>query len=131
MISFKTSRQEDEYKKLQSKNIYLYNLIQDVAKYIQDNFKKTLVITMVDRTNAEQAEIYKDDPKYKTKPFKSPHQFAQAVDIRSKIFTADEIKKIENYINNKYNSTNFWSWTAKDHTVGTGAEHFHIQFILK
>jgi len=120
-----------ELKELLKFNKPLYDLVFDLADYIKDSFKKELVLTMIFRTQEEQAAIYKDDAKYKVKPFKSPHQFWQSVDIRSKIFTKDEIKKIENHINEKYNSTNQLAWTARNHTVAGGAEHFHIQYVIK
>lgn len=116
---------------LMKENKSLYDLLFDLAEYLKETFKKDLVITMIFRTDEEQAEIYKDDAKYKAKPFKSPHQFWQATDIRSLIYTPEEIKSIEKYLNDKYNGTNFYAWTAKNHKVGAGQEHFHVQFLKK
>jgi len=126
-----SKRLQLELKELLTKNKLLHDLIFDLAEFIKSSFKKELVITMIFRTDAEQAEIYKDDPKYKVKPFKSPHQLWSAVDIRSLIFTPDEIKKIEDYLNNKYNGSNGFKWTARNHKVGVGAFHFHIQLVKK
>lgn len=123
-----SQRLTDELKTLMTKNKDLYDLIFDLAEYLKETYKKELIITMIDRTQAEQDEIYKDDKKYKEKPFKSPHQFWQAVDIRSKIYTPEEIKAIEKYLNDKYNATNYYAWTARNHKVGAGSEHFHIQY---
>lgn len=120
-----------ELKTLLVKNKLLHDLIFDLAEYIKSSFSKELIITMIDRTEAEQEAIYKNDARYKEKPFKSPHQFWHAVDIRSKVFSKEEIKKIEDYLNTKYNPTNYYKWTARNHVVGQGAEHFHIQYSKK
>jgi hypothetical protein len=126
-----SKRLHDEWENLQSENNDLWEIGEDINTFTYKNFKKTVVITMILRTQKEQDEIYNNDPKYQQKPFKSPHQFAQALDIRSKIFAEDEIKKIESYVNEKYNSTNYFGWSAKCHTVGSGAEHFHVQYYKK
>lgn len=126
-----SQRLKDELITLSKKNKDLHELIFDLAEYIKNTFKKELIITMIDRTQAEQDAIYKDDVKYKVKPFKSPHQFWQACDIRSKIFNKDEIKAIEDYLNGKYNKTNYYSWTARNHVVAGGEYHFHIQWTKK
>ena len=120
-----------ELAELEQKNRDLYLLLQDISKYVTETYKKDFIITMIGRTNEEQAVIYKNDPKFQLKPFKSPHQFSHAVDIRSSIFTPEEIKGIEDYLNNKYNNSNFYKWTAKNHIVTGGAYHFHIQYVKK
>lgn len=104
----------------------VYDMMYDLAQWVGDNFEKETIITMIFRTQEEQEQIY---GKGYTK--KSPHQFYHAVDIRSRIFSDDEIKKIEDYLNNKYNDTNYYKWTAKNHKVAGGAYHFHIQYIKK
>ena len=130
--SFKddSQRLKEEYAQLKNKNIHLYNLLHDICAYCNANFNKTVVVTMIYRTEAEQDNIYKDDPKYKVRKFKSPHQFWHAIDLRSKTFTPEEIKKIEDYLNNTYNSTNHYKFTARNHTVGLGF-HFHTQYTKK
>lgn len=125
-----SGRLKSEYNQLIEKNSGLYDLINDLCIYVKKKYNKEVVITMIGRTDQEQDDIYKEDPKYKIKKFKSPHQFCHAVDIRSHTFSADEIKNIEDYLNNKYNPNNYYKWTAKNHTVGLG-EHFHIQFLKK
>lgn len=123
-----SKRLEEEFKSLLTKNQPLYHLILDLELFCLKEFKKSIVITMIGRTDDEQDELYKSDPKYKLKKFKSPHQFWQAVDIRSLTFTADEIKKIEQYLNKKY-IKNKLPWTAKNHKVGDNGWHFHIQLV--
>ena len=131
-VNFKTPRTQNEYViHLPKHNMDLKNLIEDLNKYTNKTFKKKVILTMIDRTQAEQDYLYRNSTKYKKKKFKSPHQFWHAVDIRSFIFTRAEIKRIENYLNKKYNDKNFYRWTAKAHEVGNNGMHFHIQFVMK
>lgn len=125
-----SSRLKNEYTQLIEKNTGLYDLINDISIYVKKTMNKDIVITMIFRTDQEQDEIYKDDPKYKIKKFKSPHQFYHAIDLRSRDFSQSEIKQIEDYLNNKYNPTNYYKWTAKNHNVGLG-DHFHLQWVKK
>ena len=132
-IEFKngSNRLKSEYDTLSSKNQALKLLIDDLAFFIKDNLNKTLVITMIYRTQEEQDGLYKNDPKYQIRKFKSPHQFWHSVDIRSLIFTDLEIKQIEDYLNKKYNPTNYYNWTARNHKISGQQFHFHIQFSSK
>jgi len=104
----------------------MYELLIDLSQWVAENLEKDTIMTMLFRTQEEQEQIYGAGT---TK--KSPHQFYHAADIRSRIFSDDEIKSIEDYLNNKYNSTNYYKWTAKNHKVAGGAYHFHIQYIRK
>lgn len=122
-----SKRLEEEWEVLDAQNTHLKSLILDLDKYAYDRYQKNLVITMIYRTNEEQDNIYKDDERYKKKKFKSPHQFFQGVDIRSSIFNEDEIKDLVNYLNTRYNDSNYYKYTAKCHNVGLG-DHFHIQY---
>jgi len=133
MLKFKndSARLIAELGELNNKNRPLFDLLQDASQFVTNTYKKDFIITMIARTDAEQAELYKNDPKYQAKPFKSPHQFAHAADIRSSIFSADEIKGIEDYLNTKYNGTNYYKWTARNHVITGGAYHFHIQYVQK
>lgn len=122
-LKSETGRLPSEIADLPQKNKPLYDLILDVASYCDTNFKKNIVITMIYRTQEEQYDIYGEGY---TK--KSPHQFWQAVDLRSRTFTDEEIKQLVDYINKKYNDKNYYKWSAKCHNVGHG-DHFHIQFL--
>lgn len=126
-----SKRLVEELKKLITLNPELHYLIFDLAEFVKGAFKKEITITMIDRTQAEQDELYKNDEKYKAKKFVSPHMVGAAVDIRSKTFTPEEIKRIEDYLNSKYNTSNVFKWTAKNHKVGDNAFHFHIQYQRK
>lgn len=129
-IDFKedSQRLKDELETLKDKNWDLYQLLAELNLYTNEQFDKSIMLTMIYRTDEEQDEIYKDSEKYKARKFKSPHQFWQAADIRSKTFTDEEVKQIEDYLNEKWNSSNYYKWTARNHTVGLGM-HFHIQFV--
>lgn len=125
-----SERLKREHLELASKNPALYNLLGDLDTYVFDNFKKNVVITMIYRTQAEQDYLYRNSDQYKKRKFKSPHQFHHAIDIRSRTFSNEEINQIVAWLNAKYDSDNYYSWTSKCHDVGSGA-HFHLQFVRK
>ena len=125
-----SERLKQEYEELKSKNLDLFNILQDIAEFCFFNYGKYIRITMIYRTQEEQDDIYKNDLKYQQKKFQSPHQVWAAVDIRSKTFENHEIKEIEDYLNDTYNLTNYFQWTARNHTVGLGF-HFHVQYVKK
>ena len=129
-IEFKndSERLQEEWGELGSRNVALKNLVFDVASYVWSKYEKNIIITMIYRTDEEQDAIYADDERYQKKKFKSPHQFMQAVDLRSKVFTNEEIDDIVNHINEKFDDSNWYNWTAKCHDVGLG-DHFHIQYL--
>ena len=107
-----SQRLKDEYDELFRRNNELYRMLLDVADWVWYMFKKDLVVTMIRRTQEEQDRIYKGKRNskgvlYETKPWKSPHQFWHAADLRSRVFTKDEIKQIEDYINNRYKTLNY------------------------
>jgi len=129
-ILFKTPRINQEYKDLYEKNRHLQDIILECQMYAYHKWGKNITVTMIYRTDAEQAEIYKDDPKYKEKPFKSPHQFWQAFDLRSSTFDTTQINELVNMLNTVYNNTNGYKWTSVCHDVGKG-EHLHVQYVRK
>jgi len=133
MLKFKdnSSRLIKELASLEKLNSPLFHLLQDASDFTSKTYKKDFIITMISRTQDEQNNLYKNDPKFKIKPFTSPHQLNHAADIRSLIFTPEEIKGIEDYLNGKYNKTNYYNWTAKNHVVIGGALHFHLQYMSR
>jgi hypothetical protein len=114
---------------LETKNKELYDLAIDLYKYVRDEFGKDVILTMIFRTTEEQEYLYRHSEKYAKKPFKSPHQFFHALDIRSFIYTKEERDKMVDYLNSKYNKENYYKWTAKVHEVGDNGMHFHIQLV--
>lgn len=121
-------RLKKELDELDKKNPKLADLLTDLCDYVKKEFAKDVTITMIFRTQEEQDEIYKDNEDYQKRRFKSPHQFWHSLDIRSRVFEKEEISKIEDYLNEKYNNSNFYKWTAKCHEVSGHGEHFHIQY---
>lgn len=125
-----SERLKGELEDLKTLNPGLYEVLYDTCDYAKREFGKSVVITMIYRTQDEQDSIYKDDPKYKAKKFVSPHQVGDAFDLRSSNFDTAETEKLVNYLNLRYNSTNSYKWSAKNHDVGLGF-HFHTQYRKK
>lgn len=117
---------------LKSQNKPLLSLLFDLRNFVKKKYGKDITLTMIYRTDQEQDEIYlgkvRNGRLYDSKPWKSPHQFYQAFDIRSFTFSPSEITEIEDYLNYKYNDSNYYKFTAKNHNVGLG-DHFHIQYL--
>ena len=127
-ISFKTSRIEREFNDLKTKNNPLRLLIVVLAKNCRENYGKYLTITGIYRTPAEQKAIYGNTARWKKRPFKSPHEFYDACDLRSSNFTPKEIKEMVDFLNEYWNENNYFKWTALYHEVGDNGWHFHIQY---
>lgn len=121
-----SQRIKDELIKLKIENRGLFDLILDLYHCAELLFDKDVIMTMIYRTQEEQESIYGKGTKKK-----SPHQFYHAIDIRSRIYSQDEIDQMVNYINTKYNEDNYYKWTTKVHEVGNHGIHFHIQFVKK
>lgn len=132
LVKNQSKRLIDEIWQLKKDNKPLLSLLFDVRNYVSKNFNKDITLTMIYRTQEEQDDIYRGKSnsggrEYDKKPWKSPHQFAHALDLRSKTFTDEEIKELTEYINNKYNGDNYYKTTAIYHNVGLG-DHYHIQY---
>lgn len=121
-----SQRIKNELIELKTKNRELFDLIIDLYHYADHHFKKDVIITMIYRTQEEQESIYGPGVKKK-----SPHQFWHAIDIRSRIYTQEEIDRMVSYLNGRYNGDNYYRWTTKVHEVGNHGMHFHIQFVKK
>lgn len=113
---------------LKRKNKSLLKIVFDLRDFCKKEFDKDVTITMIGRTAEEQDFLYRNSQRYAKKKFKSPHQFWTAVDIRSWSFNKDERLQLVNYINMKYNESNYFKWTLKFHTVGSGY-HGHLQYV--
>ena len=130
LVKNQSPRLIDEIWEMKEKNRPLLKLLFDIRNYCRDNFGKDVVITMIYRTDDEQDMIYRDNPKYQKKKFKSPHQFYHALDLRSRTFTQEEIDELVQYLNDTYNDSNYYRFTAMCHNVGHG-DHFHVQYYKK
>ena len=109
-ISYKelNPRLQSEHSDLEIKNKELYDILDALNAYTNKMFKKNVIITMIYRTQAEQAYLYRNSKKYAKKKFKSPHQFWQGIDIRSGTFKQSEIKQIAAWLNRKYKKGNYY-----------------------
>ena len=126
-------RLKTELIKLRKYNRPLLKLIIDLYHWVEDKYGKDVILTMIFRTQEEQDNLYKGitnskNIKYDEYPWKSPHQFWHAIDIRSRVYNEDEIEEIVRYLNNKYNATIYYGKTAVVHEVGDYGMHFHIQY---
>ena len=130
-------RLNKELKTLKKKNPELYEMAIDFTAYVREEFDKDVVLTCILRSDAEQLSIYRGmknskGVRFEDKPWKSPHQFWHALDLRSKIYTYQERKKMVKWWNERGSKDdNYYKWTAKVHKVGEGALHFHVQFVKK
>jgi len=128
-------RLRQELKDLKSKNPELDRLLQELLEHVSQTSGKDIVVTMILRTHSEQDAIYggrtnSKGRRYDERPWKSPHQFWQALDLRSRIYSDEELKDMVKWLNDwgKANG-NYYSWTAKVHEVGNNGMHFHVQFV--
>lgn len=131
LVKNDSKRLTEEIWELRKLNRPLLKLLLDTRNFVKKNLGKNITLTMIYRTDEEQDRIYRGTQRrgrlYDAKPWKSPHQFYHAFDLRSFTFTDDEIKQIEDYLNDKYNDSNYYRFTAKNHNVGLG-DHFHVQY---
>lgn len=122
-LVFKEPRLQDEWAQLATKNPKLHDLVIDLTQYVADMLKKDVVLTSIYRTAEEQAALYAVSLH---KVLDSPHMHWNAVDLRSTVYTEDEIRGIINYINAWYKNAN-GKPVVIYHVVPGNAYHFHIQ----
>jgi hypothetical protein len=129
IIEFKTDRVRSEWDNEQL-NDKLKNIIILLAFYSWNFFQKKLTITEIFRTQDEQDRYYRDNEKYKKKPWASVHMFYRGIDLRTKYYDDVEIKtllKIANTIPYDLNKPS--KKTLLYHDVGKG-KHLHAQTYL-
>ena len=126
MIQYKTDRINMEWNgNLVTKK--LVNLMTMINLYSEMEFNKSIIITDLIRHQDEQNHIYRNNVKFQQKPWKSTHQFGRAADIRSSIYTTDEIEKMVSFANMvTYDTSRPNKNTCLAHTVGSGF-HIHSQ----
>lgn len=125
MAKFKDARIEKEYNELPVHNPRLAKLLRAAETFVELEFKKEIVYTSIFRTQAEHDALYAQTPPG-LKPASSPHMFWEAADLRSTIFTDEEINRLLGFLNT------FTFRNGKQvsicHAVAGGAMHFHIQY---
>lgn len=120
-LGFKTNRIRDEYAQLLVKNPRLFYLLSELTMYVQARHKKDVVLTSILRTPEEQADLYKNSQK---KVVKSPHLTWEAVDLRSSIYTEEEVKDILAYINGRIKNPD--GKQSFVHAIPGNVDHFHV-----
>lgn len=120
-LGFKTNRVRDEYAQLLVKNPRLFYLLSELTMYVQAKYKKDVVLTSILRTPEEQADLYKNSQK---KVVNSPHLTWEAVDLRSSIYTDEEIQDILVYVNGRVKNPD--GKVSFVHAIPGNASHFHI-----
>jgi hypothetical protein len=130
MLTFKHAGDKPQFETLRSKNPALAQLMEDLAVYVMDRFKKQVHITQIFRSQAEQEAIYGKGTKKK-----SPHMRWMAVDLRDWIYTEAEKAVIVEWLKKTCDSTNRLNYihaagsrTVWVHQVGKHGMHFHIQY---
>ena len=120
-MRFKTEIIKKEWKKLAEKNPFLYQLLKDIEDYSIDQFNLVPVVTCIYRSQEETKRIY---GRYKP----SVHEFWRGVDIRSWIYTDEQLEQLVNFIkdNYEYDPKRPNKNIVIVHNVGKG-KHVHIQ----
>ena len=121
VILFKTKRLEREWNKMIKSNNPLVSRLIAVSNFVKTKFNKPIVLTEIERTQAEQNKLYGSKRKKR-----SWHQFNAALDFRSRIFTGPEIVQIVSFMK-KFEKDNALRLTILYHNAGF-ASHFHFQF---
>lgn len=122
MIHFKTPRIEGEFHELPLRNKRLYTLIQVASQYSEFEFRKEITITDLHRTPEENAKLYVPNPE----PINKPHTIWEGADLRSSIYTPQEIYKFVAFLN-CFTGFGGKRVTAFCHSIPGGAPHFHVQ----
>lgn len=125
MLQFKTKRIESEYNELPVHNAKLKTLLDLAVQFVQLEFGKDVVVTEIYRSPEEYKALYAADP---TRiPKSPPHTAWQAFDLRSSIYTADEIERLLQF----FKCFRFYKGmrsVALYHKIAGNAFHFHVQY---
>lgn len=120
---------DKQFNELRERNFGLALIIGNLATFVEDKFKKNVIITEIFRTPQMQQGYYgKGTKKY------SRHLTWEAVDIRDWIYTQDEKKAIMEFLKGRYDKTNSCAYLPSGsktywlHAIKGGKMHFHIQY---
>lgn len=123
-LRFKVDRIRDEFADLIQKNNKLFLLLVELERFVREGLGKDVVLTSILRTKEENDALYTQTPVDK-RPKSQPHCTWEAVDIRSAVYTDDEIKRILGFINGSYKNKN-GKPAALYHMINGNVPHFHI-----
>lgn len=126
-MNFKTQREKNEFASLTDKNAKLKVLLEALDVYTEQAFGKEIMLTRIFCTPGEEDALYVNDPS--ARPKVSPHEVWQGADLRSSIFTEDEINKVLTYLNSRYKYKNGALPVAFYHKISGNAYHFHVQYV--
>lgn len=120
-VKFKTKELQNQFNELEKKNKPLHMIISAIDKTRKEHFNKEITLTEIYRTQEEQEKIYGKSASI------SPHQLWDAVDIRTRDMSDDEIRNIMKSVKLVFNGMNVYHTTVIFHDIGLGP-HLHIQF---
>ena len=105
-----------------SKNSKLKAILENASLFVEQEFNKNLVITCLYRSPEENAALYKGaiEPKWR------PHTLWCGADLRSSIYTQDEIKKLLSFLNH-FTVFSGQRKCASYHAIAGNVHHFHVQ----
>lgn len=103
----------------------LRTIIYAIDGYSQQHFNKEVIITDIHREREEQIKIYNDRGITENIP-RSVHEFWRGVDLRSRIYNKNELRRLCKFINTSFKYTGNKK-SAILHKIGDGRFHFHIQ----
>lgn len=124
-MKFKTDREKNEFNDLCAKNPKLSNIVLCADIFARLNFGKEITLTHVLRTMEEHVALYSQTPPDK-RPATSPHMRHEAVDLRSRDFTAEEIRRLVDFLN-MFTVYGGQRRCAMHHAIAGNVNHFHIQ----
>ena len=127
-MKFKSDRIRDEWAQLAFKNPGLFSIIEKLHDYVANTHCKEIMLTSIYRTPEENDILYKDTPADK-RPKAQPHTLWAAADIRSSMFSQDEITSIVSWLNASFKNPSGKS-TALYHAIQGNVGHLHIQHVL-
>lgn len=124
-IQFKTPRQTSDFGALQTKNPKLAQIANALSIFVSVNYGKDIVVTDVFRTKEEFDSLYAATP-VERRPTDSPHCHYNAFDLRSSIYTSDEVDRIVSFLNLFNNPSG--RPVCLYHKIAGGTTHFHVQY---
>jgi len=116
-----------EYAELANKNGKLHKLLALLDDYSYLNFGLRITITEIYRTQEEFDKLYAQTPPEK-RPARSPHQDWNAADIRSSIYTEEQINKMLTFLNTFTYKTGVKK-VAIYHAIAGNVGHLHVQYV--
>ena len=119
---FKTIRQEKEWAQLVAGGYMIVPVVEFAAETSVRMFGKQVVVTDILRLKIEQEALCR---KLKIAYYDTVHSFWRGTDLRSLIYTAEEIGVMKDMINRQF-VYGRGKQVAVYHDVGAGA-HFHLQ----